>query len=57
MKLTVSPALNFEEVANGVIHPITKETITKYENLISDPALKDIWTKAMCRELGRLAQG
>jgi len=46
-----------EHVANGVVHPVTKETITKYEKLANDPILKDIWTKAMCKELGRLAQG
>ena len=26
-----------EEVANGVVHPVTKETITKYRKLIDDP--------------------
>ena len=29
--------LELEEVANGVVHPITKETITKYKKLIADP--------------------
>jgi hypothetical protein len=46
-----------EPVANGVVHPVTKETITKYEKLANDPVMKDVWTKAMCKELGRLAQG
>ena len=49
--------VNIEEVANGVVHPVTKETITKYKKLISDPLLRDTWSKAMCKELGRLAQG
>eukprot|EP00804_Cyclotella_cryptica_P000090 CCRYP_013749-RA/>CCRYP_013749-RA protein AED:0.16 eAED:0.11 QI:0/0/0/1/0/0/3/0/1031 len=44
-------------VCNGVVHPITKETITKYEKLANDPILQTVWTKAMCKELGRLAQG
>ena len=26
-----------EEVANGVVHPVTKETIIKYKKLIDDP--------------------
>ena len=26
-----------EEVANGVVYPVTKETITKYKKLIEDP--------------------
>ena len=44
-------------MANGVVHPITKETITNYKKLISDPILRDIWMRAMAKELGRLAQG
>eukprot|EP00804_Cyclotella_cryptica_P020908 CCRYP_009248-RA/>CCRYP_009248-RA protein AED:0.33 eAED:0.26 QI:0/0/0/1/1/1/2/0/567 len=28
-----------------------------YEKLANDPALQDVWTQAMCKELGRLAQG
>jgi len=56
-KLTISPAIDIEEMCNGVVHPITKETITKYETLANDPELKAIWMKAMCKELGRLAQG
>ena len=46
-----------EEVANGVVHPVTKETITKYRKLMNDPLLRDEWMKGMCKELGRLAQG
>ena len=38
------------------MHPVTNETITKYKTLINDPILKDKWKKAMCVELGRLAQ-
>jgi hypothetical protein len=46
-----------EPEANGVVHPITKETITKYEKLANDPVMQHVWRKAMCKELGRLAQG
>jgi hypothetical protein len=49
--------INIEEVCNGVVHPITKETITKYTKLMDDPALKDLWVPAMSKELHRLAQG
>ena len=28
-----------EEVANGVVHPVTKETITKYKKFNNDPLL------------------
>ncbi len=56
-KLTISPAIDIEEMCNGVVHPITNETITKYQKLINEPLLRETWTKAMCIELGRLAQG
>ena len=46
-----------EEVANGVINPVTKETITKYKKLIDDPLMRLVWSKAMCKELVRLCQG
>eukprot|EP00804_Cyclotella_cryptica_P000232 CCRYP_016186-RA/>CCRYP_016186-RA protein AED:0.54 eAED:0.47 QI:0/0/0/0.5/1/1/2/0/183 len=47
-----------EAVANaGVVNPETGETLTKYEQLLKVPALNIIWSKAMCKELGRLAQG
>ena len=55
--LTHLPVAGIEETANGVFHPITKETITSYAKLVADPLLWPVWTKAMCKELGRLAQG
>ena len=45
-----------EEVANGAVHPVTKETITKYKKLIEDPLLRETWSKTMCKELERLCQ-
>ena len=45
------------EVANGVVHPVTNKTITKYKKLINDPILRDAWMKGMCKELGRISQG
>ena len=39
-----------EEVANSVVHPVTKRTITKYKKLINDPLLQDDWMKGMCKE-------
>ena len=56
-KLTISPAIEIEELCNGVVHPVTNETITKYKKLASDPLLQKVWKKAMAKELGRLAQG
>ena len=46
-----------EHIVNGVVHPVTKETITKYQKLVSDPLLQYVWADAMAKELGRLAQG
>jgi hypothetical protein len=60
MKLTIEvndTPLDPQEVANGVVHPVTKETITKYKTIINDPLLWDVWSNAMCKELGRLIQG
>ena len=40
-ELPTTPQIDIEEYANGVVHPVTKETITKYKILIEDPLLKD----------------
>ena len=32
-----------EEVANGVVHPVTKETIAKYKKIIDDPLIRLVW--------------
>ena len=45
------------EVANGLVNPDTKETITRYSNTINDTVLRVVWLKAMCIELGRLSRG
>ena len=41
--------IELEHCANGVVHPITKETITKYEKLANDPITQEVWTKAMTK--------
>ena len=46
-----------EEMANRVVHPVTKETITKFKQLITDPITWDVFEKAMFKKLGRLTQG
>ncbi len=40
-----------------MVHPVTKETIIHYRKLIRDPLLKDLWLKAMSKELHCLVQG
>jgi hypothetical protein len=49
--------IDIKEVCFGVIHPVTKQTITQYRKLQHDPNLKDLWVPAMSKELHRLAQG
>jgi hypothetical protein len=51
------PLNDIKENCYGVIHPVTKETITHYRKLIKDSLLKDLWIKAMSKELHHLAQG
>ena len=42
-----------EEVANGVLHPVNKETIFKYKPLVEDPLLlvRETWQKQCARNL------
>ncbi len=40
-----------------MVHPVTKEINTHYRKLIKDPLLKELWLKAMSKELHCLAQG
>jgi hypothetical protein len=51
------PLIDIEEYCYGIVHPVTKKSITNYRNLIKDPLLKDLWIKAMNKELHWLAQG
>jgi len=43
--------------ANGVVHPITKQTTTKYATLMNGPHTMAVWREAFCKELGCLAAG
>ena len=47
----------YTPVCNAVVHPVTKETITKYNKLALDPITSKIWRRAFYLELGRMAQG
>ena len=42
---------------NGVVHPVMKEMITKYQKLVNEPILRGVGEMAMCVEFERLAQG
>jgi hypothetical protein len=45
-------SINIEEVCNSVVHPVTKETITKYTKLMNNLVLSPLWVPHH-----RLAQG
>ena len=47
----------FDPTCNAVVRPVTGKTITKYKKLVVDEVTKPVWEEAMCKELGRLAQG
>ena len=50
--LTFVPLVDIKEMANGVVHPTTNETMTKYAKIIEVPELDKVWLEAMCKELG-----
>jgi hypothetical protein len=55
---SINMQIPLNEIAGaGVVNPETGETLTKYEQLLKVPALRKIWSAAMCKELGRLANG
>ena len=43
-------------MCNAVVHPVTKETITKYKTLANDQVTSKVWKKLFCHDLGRLLQ-
>ena len=63
--ITSSPSLapkknyevDIEHFCAPSIHPVTVETITKYQKLTKDPHTKDIWLFSFGKEFGNLAQG
>jgi hypothetical protein len=56
-KLTYDVNFDLQEYCAGAIHPKTNETITSYKKLTNNPLLQKTWMKAMCKELGNIAQG
>jgi hypothetical protein len=50
-------SIGIKEVCNRVVHPVTKETITKYTKLMHNPVLSPLWVSMMSKELHRLALG
>ena len=54
---TYTNDIDIEHICNGVVHPVTGETIIKYKTLSTDPATQKLRKRAMSLELGRLALG
>ena len=48
---------NIEHFCAPVVHPVTGERILKYQKLMSDPVLRDIWNTAFGKEFGNMVQG
>lgn len=49
--------LDLKEVCNGVVHPITEETITKYMKLMNDSNLKYQWVPVILKNSNTLPRG
>ena len=49
--------VEIEHFCAPVIHPITGETITKYQKLVKDPVTHDIWSTSFGKEFGNMDQG
>jgi hypothetical protein len=49
------PAINIDHFCAPVVHPITGETITKYQKLAKDLITSKAWTAAFGKEFGTLA--
>ena len=48
---------NVEHFYAPVIHPTTGKMITKYDELARDAEMREVWTTAIGKEWGSLAQG
>ena len=42
--------MNIEHFCSQVVHPVTVKTISKYQKLMNDPILKDIWSTAFGKD-------
>ena len=49
--------VGIEHMCAGVVHDVTKETITSYKKLVKDPLYRDTWETAFGKEFGNIAQG
>ncbi len=45
------PIIDVEEHCCGIVHLVTKQTITQYKKLQHDPNLNHLWVPAMSNEV------
>ena len=53
----INKAIELEHFCAPVVHPVSRETISKYQTLAKNPVTKETWTTAWGKEWGHLAQG
>ena len=53
----INMAIKLEHFCAPVVHPVSGETILKYQALAKDPLTKETWTTKWGKEWGNLAQG
>ena len=49
--------VDVEHFCAPVVHPVTGETVSKYQTLARDPVTKETWKTAWGKEWRNLAQG
>ena len=52
----INTAIKLEHLCAPVVHPVSGETISKYQTLARDPVTKETWMTAWGKEWGNLAQ-
>ena len=53
----INTAIKLEYLCAPVVHPVSGETMSKYQTLAKYPITKETWTTAWGKEWGNLAQG
>jgi hypothetical protein len=48
---STGPIIDIKEHCCGIVHPVTKQTITQFKKLQHDPDLKYLWVPAMSKEV------
>ncbi len=49
--------VHFEQYANPLVYPVTRETISSYKKLVNDPATAKVWQTVFGKDFGGMLQG